>query len=135
MELDGAPAVPSRNLSVDTSEALRLGVIRGGKLIPIIPKTKFSFDGADSSQQIVPLKTRIDARAFVSIVLVRRIHDVNSSGGGEEEVLSLRVFNESVEPGDEQTEFVAAAPVATIAVELEEVVSGSLLVANSSGSI
>ncbi|HZO17168.1 MAG TPA: hypothetical protein VFB62_28015 [Polyangiaceae bacterium] len=121
---------------MDTSEALGLDVIRGGKLIPIIPKTKFSFDGADSSEQIVPLKTRIDARAFASIVLVARIHDVNpSEGGAEEEVLLLHVFNESVEHGEEQTEFVATSPLATIAVELEEVVSGTLLVANSAGSI
>lgn len=51
------------------------GLIRGNaNLVPVIPKTDFSFDGRSSTLQDVPLATGIDSSSWVSAVLAVRIH-------------------------------------------------------------
>ena len=109
-----------------------INIIRGGKLVPVIPKTSLTFDGRSASTQRVPLKTRIDARAYVSAVLVVRVHAVVSFVANA--AAYVRLYNESVECVDEGTFFVEASPIATVTITATTP-TPLLLVAGSTGAL
>jgi hypothetical protein len=99
---------------VNTSEPPWLDVVRGGKLIPVIAKTTFTFASGGTADQVVPLKTRIDSRAFLTAVVVVRVHAIQDLGPGAN--VLVRIYNESVEAIEEQTEFIGTSPIATVTI-------------------
>jgi len=126
-----ADAPRADEASTERLESLFRDAIVGGKLIRVIPKTTFAFDGREDTAQVVPLGTRMDARGFASVVLVVRVHAIGEFAS--QAIASVKLFNASVESDDEATEFIEAAALASVSIEVQG--GGSLLVAQSSGAI
>jgi hypothetical protein len=83
-----------------------------GYVVPIIAKTDFSFDGrAGGTTQDIPLAVGIDSSAWVSGVLVVRIHARNTWTGTA--TLSALVENIMLAPEEPDVIFAASTPVAS----------------------
>lgn len=85
-----------------------------GYLIPVIPKSDFSFDArAGGATQDLPLAVGIDSSSWVSGVLVVRLHARNSWSGTT--TLNVIVDNIQLVPEEPDVVFVSSAvtPVAT----------------------
>jgi len=52
-----------------------------GQLIHVIPETEFTFDGRTSTEQLVVLAERIDARSINTGALIVRFHTKGSWAG------------------------------------------------------
>lgn len=81
-----------------------------GYVIPIIPRTDFNFDGRASTSQYIPVAVGIDASAWVSGVLMVRMHAKNSWGAGTK--VQVVVDNILIVPEEPDVIF---APSATLA--------------------
>jgi hypothetical protein len=106
--------------------------IVGGRTIRIVQKSVFAFDGRRESTETFPLRTRIDARAYASLLLVVRVHALAAWEASTS--LDLSVYNESVSDEDLGTDFVASSPLASVTV-LPSVTPPWLGIASVTGGI
>lgn len=92
-----------------------------GYVVPVIPKSDFSFDShAAGASQDIPLAVGIDSSAWVSGVLLVRVHAKATWSGTTN--LAVLVENIQIVPEEPDVIFaVSGAPVATV-----NIVSGTL---------
>lgn len=79
-----------------------------GYVIPIIPKTDFSFDGRVSVDQDIPVAVGVDTSAFVTGVLAVRLHSRGAAWTGTAK-LSVMVQNIMLTPEEPDVVFLAPA--------------------------
>ncbi len=85
-----------------------------GYLVPILPKTDFSFDGRNvaNATQDVPVAVGIDSSSWVSGALIVRLHAKNTWSA----TASLRVFVDNIMLAPEEPDVVfATSPVVELA--------------------
>lgn len=89
----------------------------GGYVVPIIPRTDYSFDGRTGQQQYVPVAVGVDASSWVSGVLLARMHAKGGTWGAGSKVQVI-VDNIMIVPEEPDVIFATsptlASPVATL---------------------
>ncbi|MBK8937610.1 MAG: hypothetical protein IPM79_08180 [Polyangiaceae bacterium] len=84
----------------------------GGYLVPILAKTDFSYDGRVNTNQDAPVAVGVDSSAWVSAVLVVRLHAKNSWATSAQ--VQVLVDNVMIVPEEPDVVFASASPIATV---------------------
>jgi hypothetical protein len=105
---------------------------RGGNgyLVPVIPKTDFSFDGRINTDQDVPIAVGIDSSAWVSGVILVRVH---SRGGTWPTGASLNVLVQNIMlvPEEPDLVFINTTSLLTTAIAITNSTNAGALFVSS----